>query len=148
MSTAYQIRQAAENDRKTIVSLLQSEKLPVEDLPASLKHFYIATDNNSVIGAIGLEQYGRFGLLRSMVVARSFRNLGIAAELVGLLQTQAKIIGLDSIYLLTETAFGFFTNKGYHIIARDEVPEEIKQSTEFSNVCPASATVMYKHLSR
>ncbi len=120
----------------------------MEDLPASLKHFYIATDNNSVIGAIGLEQYGRFGLLRSMVVARSFRNLGIAAELVGLLQTQAKIIGLDSIYLLTETAFGFFTNKGYHIIARDEVPEEIKQSTEFSNVCPASATVMYKHLSR
>ncbi|MGC4038492.1 MAG: arsenic resistance N-acetyltransferase ArsN2 [Chitinophagaceae bacterium] len=148
MPTNYQIKQATISDRKGIVTLLQTEKLPVEDLPLTLDHFYIATDRmNAIIGAIGLESHGRHGLLRSMVVARNFRNHGIAAELVGLLQTEAKIIGMDSVYLLTETASDYFSRKGFNKISRDEVPEEIKLSSEFSNVCPVSAVVMFKKLS-
>ena len=63
------ITKANTEQRNAIISLLRLEKLPVEDLSVTLKHFFVATDAGGVIGAIGLELYGSCGLLRSMVVA-------------------------------------------------------------------------------
>lgn len=142
---SFEISNASGKDRNDIISLLQKEKLPTEDLPLSLNHFFIATDKfHKVIGAIGLETHGEFGLLRSMVVDSNYRNRGIATILVNRLETQASQMGFRSMYLLTETAVEYFRRKGYMSISRDEVPAEIKTSSEFSNVCPVSAEVMIK----
>lgn len=146
MPNTIDINQANSKNREAIVSLLQSASLPVEDLPQELQHFFIATDNRYVIGAIGLETYERNGLLRSLVVKPEYRKMKIAAGLINELEKLARTLGLQNIYLLTETAQNYFSMKGYETIGRDDAPESLKQSTEFSHVCPSSAILMKKML--
>src|SRR5687768_13661838 len=128
------ITKAGNHYRQSIVSLLQSEKLPVDDLPSQLDNFFVAIEAGKVIGAIGLEQYGNCGLLRSMVVNNTYRNQSIASRLVGELEENARNAGIDCIYLLTESAPGYFERKGYKRISRTDVPESIQASSEFSGV--------------
>jgi len=140
------ITRAANDQRQAIVSLLQSEKLPVEDLPDSLDSFLVALHGDEVIGAIGLEKYDNCGLLRSMVVDKLHRNKNTAAQLVQELETHAIETGITCMYLLTETAPGYFERKGYQRIQREEAPRALHASSEFSHVCPVSAIVMKKEL--
>lgn len=144
MNTSITIMEAGARHRESIIRLLQAEKLPVDDLPPDLPHFYIAIIQDQVIGAVGLERYGNSGLLRSLVVDARYRNLGIADTLLHELQQRARQLGIDSIYLLTETAPGYFSRKGFSTVSREEVPESLKASSEFSHVCPVSAAVMKK----
>lgn len=140
------IRQASNNEREQIIGLLLAEKLPVDDLPADLGSFWVAASEGELAGAIGMEAYNDSALLRSMVVAPAHRNKGIADQLVRALEHSASARGMDSIYLLTETAPKYFERKGYAVTSRDEVPEALKASSEFTHVCPSSAIVMKKHL--
>jgi amino-acid N-acetyltransferase len=140
------IKEGNNGHRQSIVTLLQSEKLPVEDLPADLDNFFIALDYDNVVGAVGLEKYNNCGLLRSLVVNKDYRNEKIAAKLVRHLEKKAKDLGVDCIYLLTETAPDYFAKKGYEKIKREEVPADLQNSTEFSHVCPQSAIVMRKYV--
>jgi amino-acid N-acetyltransferase len=80
-------------------------------------------------------------------VDKASRGQSLAAQLVAELERYAAALGLHTLYLLTETADQYFEKKGYERIHRAEVPEALKASTEFSHVCPASATVMKKALS-
>jgi len=144
--TKFFITPATNETRQDIVSLLQSEKLPVEDLPVSLANFFIAHNNGEIIAAIGLERYENYGLLRSLVVHKDFRNNNIAGKLITALEGKAKKDGVEILYLLTETAPDYFAKKGYEKISREDVPEALKQSSEFSHVCPVSAVVMKKQL--
>ena len=140
------IIRAGNDQRPSVIALLQSEKLPVEDLPATLENFFIALYEGNVIGAIGLEQYGQYALLRSMIVSREHRNKNIAAALIKQLENHCEIQQINTIYLLTETAPDYFSRKGYRKITREEVPDAVKVSFEFSHVCPVSAIVMKKEL--
>ena len=140
------ITKASDNQRALVIALLLSEKLPVEDLPTSLDHFFVARNEDKVIGAIGLEQYGNYALLRSMVVHKEHRNKHIASMLVEQLEYYGKTLGISDMYLLTETAPVYFQQKGYQKINREEVPAALQASSEFSHVCPVSAIVMKKEL--
>lgn len=140
------IIEAGSQMRDEIIALLQSQKLPVEDLPLTLTDFYVAKEAGKIIGIIGMERFGQFGLLRSMVVHPDYRNQQIAAILVHFLEQLAAGSGIKSMYLLTETAAGYFSKKGYLAINRDQAPAEIKKSSEFSHVCPVSAIVMAKEI--
>ena len=130
--------------RAALISLLQSERLPVEDLPQDLSNFYMAIDNGSIVGAIGLEIYDRSGLLRSLVVKPEYRKMKIATSLVDELEKQARTFGINEIYLLTETARNYFSKIGYEETGRDEAPASLKESSEFSHVCPSTAIFMRK----
>jgi len=134
------------NYKDDVIALLLSEKLPTGDLPATLKNFLVITENEELIGVVGLETYGRYGLLRSLAVRPDFRNQSIASILVEQIEKLALSEELKSIFLLTETAPDYFARKGYHIITRTEIPEEVQQSSEFSHICPQSAIAMKKDL--
>jgi len=140
-----QIAIATEQSRSEIKELLQSQNLPSEDLPGILSDFYTVRDGQKLVGLIGMERYGSCGLLRSMVVHPEHRNKGIAEALVKQLEQAASATGITDMYILTETAEQYFKRKGYRIVGREEVPGEIKGSSEFSSVCPVSATVMRKN---
>ena len=47
---------------------------------------------------------------------------------------------------LTETAARFFSKLGYQVVGRGEVPQAIRVTREFSNLCPDTAIVMFKPL--
>lgn len=140
------ITPATNTHRQAIINLLTENKLPVEDLPSSLDNFVIALDDGAIIGAAGLEAYGTFGLLRSVVVAQAYRNKQVAAQLLAAIEVEAKVHAMQGIFLLTETAPQYFTKKGFETITRDEVPDAVKASSEFSHVCPVSAVVMKKSI--
>ena len=140
------ILEASASQRDAIIVLLQSQNLPSEDLPPTLQDFYVAVEDDQVIGLIGMERYGAFALLRSMVVHPDYRNRHIAEKLVQLLEEKAAASGIQALYLLTETAEPYFNRKGYTKISREEVPAEVRVSSEFSHVCPVSAAVMKKNL--
>ena len=143
-----QIVKATGQSRDEMINLLQSNNLPTEDLPSSLDEFYAAIDEGRVVGLIGMERYTHYGLLRSMVVHPTYRNRHIAEKLVQLLEQTAHASGITAMYLLTETAPQYFERKGYQKIAREEVPEALQASSEFSHVCPVSAIVMKKMISQ
>ncbi|MDB5022524.1 MAG: hypothetical protein JWP78_279 [Mucilaginibacter sp.] len=136
----------AVNYRESILELLRAERLPVDDLPATLENFLVALQNDQVIGVAGLEIYGDYSLLRSLAVKPNLRSHGIAGKLLQQIETLAHSKGLKAIYLLTETASDYFYRKNYIRITRNEVPAGVQRSSEFSHVCPQSAIVMMKTL--
>lgn len=136
----------AQHYKEQLKALLKAENLPVSDLPESFDNFLVAIIDNEIAGAAGLEIYGEYGLLRSVAVGRKHRNLGIAAKLIDEITTICISKEISTLYLLTETAAEYFKNKGFIQIGREQVPAEIKASSEFSQVCPVSAIVMKKSI--
>ncbi|MDO3624583.1 arsenic resistance N-acetyltransferase ArsN2 [Mucilaginibacter sp. BT774] len=134
------------NYRENIIALLSAEKLPSDDLPSSLDNFLVMTEGDELVGVVGLEMYGGYGLLRSLAVNPDYRSKNIAGKLVEEIEKFAVSKDLKSIILLTETAPDYFSRKGYSRIARAEVPAEVQQSSEFRHVCPQSAIAMKKDL--
>lgn len=138
----------AQHHKEEMIGLLASEKLPVADLPEMLENFLVAIQDARVVGVIGLEIYGDYGLLRSLAVGQEQRGRGIAGKLIRRLENQSKTKNLKALYLLTETAAEYFACKGFQVITRPEVPVLVQGSSEFSHVCPVSAVVMKKNLNK
>ena len=129
------------------VALLQIAELPIEDLTDShLEHFFMAGEPESPVAVIGLELFGRHALLRSLVVDPRVRATGIGSRLVEHAEAHARAHGAESIYLLTTTAEGFFSDRGYARTERSTAPDSIRGTREFANLCPASSAFMVKHL--
>ena len=141
------LRQATPGDWVATRELLLAADLPVDDLgPERLAGFLIAEDQNVTVGLIGLEVLGAVGLLRSLVVARNARNTGLGGKLVGALESAAVAAGIAELWLLTIDAERFFLRHDFEIVDRAATPDEIRQTDEFSALCPDTAFLMRKSL--
>jgi amino-acid N-acetyltransferase len=133
---------ATPGDFAGVVRLLEAADLPTAGLTASLPDFLVAEEGGRIVGAVGLEVYGDYGLLRSAVVALEKRNSGLGSDLVESLLRRAETRGTREIYLLTTTAERFFPRFGFAAIDRVEVATPVRVSEEFRGACPDSAIVM------
>jgi amino-acid N-acetyltransferase len=123
--------------------LLEEAELPASDLTdAHLRHFFAHGDD----GVIGLELYPPVALLRSLAVAPAAQGRGIGTALVQKAERHARSQGVTEIYLLTTTAARFFARAGYELIERGAAPQAIRDTQEFSSLCPASSALMRKRL--
>lgn len=128
-----------------VVPLLRESSLPTADLESSDKVvFYGCYDNEQLIACVGLELYPDVALLRSLAVHPDHQNRGIAKSLVQYAENICSSKQISEIYLLTNTAKGFFKNRGYQIYERENAPSAIKKTSQFSGVCPCSSTLMRK----
>ena len=124
-------------------TLLKRSKLPYQDINLENALFVTYCDKGgNIIGSGGLEFYSPYALLRSVAVDESERGKAFGKEIVNDLVERAKNRSVKEIYLLTETAHGFFLKRGFADVAREDVPVELKRSTEFTSVCPVSAACM------
>jgi amino-acid N-acetyltransferase len=132
---------------KEFLQFLEQNKLPFKDIQLIGNFFlrYYDADGNTV-GTGGLELYGDTGLLRSVAVTESNRGHNIGKQIVNDILQHAAELNLHSVFLLTETAHDFFLKKGFSDFPRDAVPDALKRSSEFSEVCPSSAKCMVYHL--
>jgi amino-acid N-acetyltransferase len=129
-------------------SLLQSSKLPIDDLDFS-NHLLIGFyDGTEPVATGGLELYGDYALLRSLSVKLGIRGQSLGSSITDHLIAEARKRKLKAIYLLTETAHVFFLKKGFKDINRHDVPDEVKASSEFTTVCPTTAVCMYFDLQK
>ncbi len=122
---------------------LKSNKLPAADIKLEGSLFFgYHNAAGKLVGSGGLEFYGTTALLRSIAVDEKLRGQSFGKKIVDDLTVKAKSLKIKDLYLLTETAHNYFLKKGFQDVPREMVPDVIKQTTEFSQVCPASAVVM------
>ncbi|QQS50914.1 MAG: GNAT family N-acetyltransferase [Bacteroidota bacterium] len=138
----YSIITLKSTDYKALKAILESNNLPFSDVGAEHQTFFGALNDKQLIGAIGVEKYGKSGLLRSLVVDHSFRSNQIASALYDELVEYCFYEKIEHLFLLTQTAIKYFERKGWQEINREKIPDKVKDSLEFSKLCPASATCM------
>lgn len=127
--------------------LLKSSQLPVSDLtPEHMIHFFGLGSKENPKGVVGLELYGAAALLRSLAVVSSQRGAGSGSRLLRHAEGYSRSRGAATIYLLTRTAETFFLRHGYSHGRREDAPEPIRRTGEFSGICPVSSAFMVKHL--
>lgn len=128
-------------------TLLAACELPTTDLEDEhFEHFFGCGDEADPKGIVGVELHGEFGLLRSLAVDQTARRRGCGKLLVKEVEQYAAGRGVRSLYLITTTAEGYFAALGYKRVDRAQVPAAIRNTQEFSGLCPASASVMVKNL--
>ena len=141
------IRPATANDLTTATAWLASAGLPTADLTAAhMRSFLLAFHNDGPVGMIGLESYVECGLLRSLFVDDASRGLGLGAKLVAALEAKANDAGMHELWLLTIDADPFFARHDYQVMQRGDAPTAVKNSAEFSSLCPGDAVLMRKQI--
>jgi amino-acid N-acetyltransferase len=143
LKDAFAVRPADAGDLEQVRRLLHECGLPLEGLDAHFGSAYaVAHAGARIVGAAGIEVWGRCGLLRSVVVDLPWRSRGLAAGLVRDRLSWAEHQRLLGVYLLTTTAEGYFRRFGFEGIERTRVPQDLRASAEFAGACPSSAAVM------
>jgi amino-acid N-acetyltransferase len=141
-----EIQFASESDIPPIKDLLNECELPSEDIDHHVNNFMIVYDGGHFVGVIGIEILGENGLLRSLAVKPDHRGAGLAKKLCNEIQAYAALQGISTLYLLTVTAENFFAHLGFEKIPRDIVPDAIKETQEFNELCPFSSACMVKSI--
>jgi amino-acid N-acetyltransferase len=139
------IRQAP--TRAGAIQLLQRAALPISDLTdAHMAHFFYVGTPSEPRAMVGVEFCGPDALLRSLVVTPELRTSGLGSKLVEHAEAHAREQGARAMYLLTTSAEQFFQSRGYRVTPRDAAPPDIRSTTEFAGLCPASSAFLSKHL--
>jgi amino-acid N-acetyltransferase len=142
------VRKAGGEDLASVNELLAEAGLPTAGIEDWLPNFLVAEHEGRIVAVAGLESYGPSALLRSVAVRPDWRGSGLGRQLVERLLSDAQASGTHDVYLLTTSAEHYFPRLGFACIARNDVPEGVQASVEFTSACPASAVVMQKTLAR
>ena len=140
----FRIRPAVASDLPAIEALLTASGLPLDGVAGALDGFVIAEDSSGIVGTAALERCRENALLRSVAVSPEWRGRGVGGALVERVLRDARRRGTEALYLLTTTAEHYFPSFGFTVVARDAVPADVRETDEFRDACPASATVMMR----
>jgi N-acetylglutamate synthase-like GNAT family acetyltransferase len=133
-------------DLPAVLDLLRRNGLPTEGVAEHFDTAVVARAAGRVVGSALVELYPDGALLRSVALDDHLRGTGLGHALtLGALALAARQ-GAPAAYLLTTTAAGFFPRLGFRRVHRDDVPEGVRSSSEFTHVCPSSSTVMARPL--
>ncbi len=141
------IEAANAEDLPAILAFLEKSGLPQDGLSDHLTTTVVARENQTLVGSAALELYGTAALLRSVAVADHLRGQGLGQQLTQAALKLAKEHGVTLVYLLTETASGFFPRFGFHPLPRSEVMPAVQRSVEWTTACPVTAQAMVAQLS-
>lgn len=138
------LRPAIAADLPAIEDLLVASGLPTAGVAEALEGFLVAESApKQIVGVVGVEACcSEYALLRSTAVDAAWRGTGLGRRLVERAIAHAESRGMRALYLLTTTAERYFPSFGFVKTTREAVPDEVRQSVEFREACPATATVM------
>lgn len=123
-------------------NLLSQNDLPNQDVEDNNVAIFALKDGANLIGIIGLEKYGNIALLRSMVTDEKYRGQGYGKILFEEIIKYSKNNCVSELFLLTCSADKYFEKLGFAYIKREKLPREIKQTKQFTQLCPCSAICM------
>lgn len=141
-----EIEPARAGDAEAVVALVGAAGLPEDGVRELVPTLLVARADGRVAGSAGIEAYGRDALLRSVAVDPVLRGQGVGRRLAEAAVALAGRLGVERLYLLTETAAPFFARLGFGVVARAGVPAAVQASREFARLCPASAQAMMRDL--
>jgi amino-acid N-acetyltransferase len=129
-------RRADSIDISHLKDFLRANSLPTVGLEDWYTNFFIALDDeDSWVAVAGYEVYNQTALLRSVAVDKRSRGLGRGRALVEAVLADARKRGVQTVYLLTETAEPYFKRLGFDPIDRDRIEQAVKNSEEFKQCC-------------
>jgi amino-acid N-acetyltransferase len=140
------IRAATSGDLAAVERLLTAAKLPLAGVAHAIDTFVVAEHRGELVGVAGVEVCRDDGLLRSVAVTPQWQRHGLAKALVRRAIAEAEGRRLRAMYLLTTAAAQYFSRLGFTETSRESVPPAVAATEEFRDACPASATVMVRHL--
>ena len=140
------LRLVDHNDLMAIRTLLVRHDLPVADISEKDVTLYAGIIDTKLCATVGYEQHEETFLLRSLCVESSLQGRGIGKTLVKHIEEEALKKGIRTLYLLTNSAKEYFTRLGFVQVARNDTPEAIQHTREFSSLCPSMAVIMRKSL--
>ncbi|RAL23328.1 GNAT family N-acetyltransferase [Thermoflavimicrobium daqui] len=142
------IRRAQISDLYSVKRLLQQAKLNDQGIDQHLEHFFIVeqTDEEEetglVVGAIGMEVYNPYGLLRSFVLARASWNGKVGIHLIKILLAYAEALKLFEVYLVAGDSISLFQLMGFEVIDYENLPDEISDSNHVKRCKEQKGTPM------
>jgi N-acetylglutamate synthase-like GNAT family acetyltransferase len=130
--TEFTLRRATADDADALHQLISSHLdeghlLPRsrEELSRHASRFVVCDVDGDITACAELAPLSpRTAEVRSLVVSRDFRRVGVAARLVGELQTRARAAGFDTLCAFTHDA-RFFVRQNFSIVPHTWVPEKI-----------------------
>jgi len=137
---------AKPSDKSQIRRLLSKCELPTLYVHRHLKSFIVAKAGKKIIGVIGVEVYGRVGLLRSLCVGRAYRGQGIAKSLNAKIFDYAQMLKIDRLYMFTWDAEKFASKLGFHKIDKKRIPKSIRSTWQFRSFSPYPVICMTKKI--
>ena len=134
-------------ERDGLKAALVKAGLPADDVgDARVLFWRFETVEDIPVGFGGLEIHGSDALLRSLVTLPPLRQIGMGAAMVATLETEARARNCQAIYLLTASDAKFFGRLGYGPCARSDVPEAVRGSRQFAELCAPTAAAMVKRI--
>lgn len=135
---------AAEADLPAVLALLERVKVAPDGLAAHLPNLMVLRDRGGgIVGCVGLEVYYDTALLRALAVTPERRGEGLGWMLAEAALFRARYLGMRHIALLTEHATDFFAEKfGFVPVPREELPQELRGSSEYAMGCCREAVAM------
>ncbi|MFC4548874.1 MULTISPECIES: arsenic resistance N-acetyltransferase ArsN2 [Halorussus] len=137
-----ELRPVEPRDEASVEALLDAAGLPTDDLDSGYPSLFVAEAAGERVGVGGLEAYGDAALLRSVAVAESARGRGYGTAVCERLLARARERNFEAVYLLTTGAADFFAELGFEEVERARTPPAVRESAQFDDLCPASATCM------
>jgi len=134
-------------DKIQIRQLLLECELPTLYVHRLLKSFIVAKAAEKIVGVIGVEIYGRTGLLRSLCVDEAWREKGIGKRLNAKIFAYASMQKIDRLYIFTQSAEKFASKLGFHKIDKKRIPKSIRSSWQFRIFKLCTAVCMMKKIS-
>jgi amino-acid N-acetyltransferase len=129
---AFVIRTAAATDAPALHALISSHQaeghlLPrdIDDVARHAAHFVVCEVDGEIKACGELAPLSRrVAEVRSLVVSRDYRRVGVAARLVGELRARAKQAGFESLCAFTHDA-AFFVRHDFSIVPHVWLPEKL-----------------------
>lgn len=128
-------------DDLRLAALLRATGLPADDLKAA-RFIGFAAPEAALLAAGGLARHGPDGLMRSIAVSPDHRGRGLGHAIASRLMRLARGEAIPSLFLLTDSAQGFFATLGFEPVARAEVPAAVREASQFRNGVCAAAQAM------
>ena len=139
---------ATGDDLPAIEALLTDCHLPTDGIELLTDNCLVAMVDSQLVGTVSLEPCGQSALLRSLAVAPDYQGRSLGRSLCARMVSQARLLGVEQLYLLTTDAEPFFLALGYKRIERSEAPAQIQATTQFRSLCPKSALCMARDIGR
>lgn len=144
------IRRAKAEDLPAVLDLLGASGLPTDGIVEHLPRLLVGEEGGAIIATAGLEPGEASALLRSVAVAPDRRSRGVGIEIVRQALRFARLSGVETVYLLTTTAAGFFARLGFKPILRAEIEGAFPDSVETKpgGACASAEPMALRDLSR
>ena len=142
----FDVRPARPEDYEAAAALLEESGLPLDGMREHLGHAVVVVTQGAIVGFVAVEMHEGAALLRSLAVAPHHRGQRLGERLAQEALRMARDCGRVDVYLLTETAAGFFRRFGFAVEDRALAPLELRSSVEFRTACPATAVLMHARL--